>query len=158
MEPLSSRYPRPRQRGFTLIELLVAMVIAGIIVSMVAVNGMPGAQRGLRFEAERLAQLLSLAREEAQVRGQPMRLQADESGYRFLALRERRWQPVFDDADLRARAWDAPTSLSVERPDGRSEVEFGRDSVDVPFTIRLARDDASVTISANGLGYFDLQP
>lgn len=157
MEPLSLRRLRPRQRGFTLIELLVAMVIAGIALSMVAINGLPGAQRGLRFEAERLAQLLALAREEAQVRGQPLRLQADESGYRFLVLRERRWQPLTDDAELRARPWDQPTTLSVQRPDGRAEVEFGRDTVDVPFTLRLARDDASVLISANGLGYFEVR-
>lgn len=144
-------------RGFTLIELLVAMVIAAIVVSMVAVNGMPGARRGLQFEAERLAQLLALAREESQVRGQPMRLQADDAGYRFLVLRERRWQPLVDDADLRARDWDAPTRLSVQRPDGRMVVEFGRDSVDVPFTMTLQREDASVVIAANGLGFFEVQ-
>lgn len=158
MGHLSLQHLRPRQRGFTLIELLVALVIAGVALSMVAINGLPGAQRGLRFEAERLAQLLALAREEAQVRGQPLRLQADDSGYRFLVLRERRWQPLTDDAELRARPWDQPTSLSVQRPDGRAEVEFGRDSVDVPFTLRLARDDASVLISANGLGYFEVRP
>lgn len=157
MEPLSLQRLRPRPRGFTLIELLVAIVIAGIALAMVAINGLPGAQRGLRFEAERLAQLLALAREEAQVRGQPLRLQADESGYRFLVLRERRWQPLTDDAELRERGWDQPTSLSVQRPDGRAEVEFGRDTVDVPFTLRLARDDASVLISANGLGYFEVR-
>ena len=76
-------------RGFTLIELLVAIVVAGVALAMVAVNGMPGAQRGLRFEAERLAQLLSLAREEAQVRGQPVRLETDANGYRFAVLRDR---------------------------------------------------------------------
>lgn len=158
MESLSTGEIRPRQRGFTLIELLVALVIAGIAVAMVAVNGLPGAQRGLRFEAERLAQLLSLARDEAQVRGAPMRLQADESGYRFLVLRERRWQPVVDEPSLRARQWDAPTRLAVLRPDGRTDVEFGRDSVDVPFSIRLVREDASILIAANGLGLFEVRP
>lgn len=157
MEPLSAPLRRPRQRGFTLIELLVALVIAGIALSMVAVNGLPGAQRGLRFEAERLAQLLSLARDEAQVRGQPLRLQADDTGFRFLVLRDRRWQPLTDDRDLRARPWDEPTRLAVLRPDGRAEVEFGRDSVDVPFTVRLARGDVSVGIYANGLGYFEVR-
>ncbi len=154
----SARTPQEsRDRGFTLIELLVAIVIAAVAIAMVAVNGLPGSQRGLRFEAERLAQMLSLAREEAQVRGRPLRLQADDSGYRFLVLRERQWLPLTDDADLRARSWDEPTRLVVQRPDGRSEVEFGRDAVDVPFSLQLARDDAAVTILANGLGLFEVR-
>ncbi len=146
-----------RHRGFTLIELLVVIVIAGIALAMVVVNGMPGSQRGLRFEAERLAQLLSLAREEAQVYGQPVRLQADERGYRFIVLRDRQWRPLLDDADLRQRAWDGPTRVVVIRPDERREVEFGRDSIDVPFTVELSREDARVEIVANGLGRFDVR-
>ena len=147
----------PRARGFTLIELLVAMVIAAIAITTVAVNGWPGAQRGLRFEAERLALLLSLAREEAQVRGRPIRLAADREGYRFFVYTERRWVPIVDDEHLRARNWNEPTQFSLQRPDGESELEFGRDSVDVPFTIRLARDEASTTIMGNGLGFFEVR-
>lgn len=154
MGPLTSDRRRPPQRGFTLIELLVAIVIAAVALAMVAINGLPGSQRGLRFEAERLAQLLSLAREEAQVRGRPIRLQADDAGYRFLILRERQWRPLLDDADLRERAWEEPTAVSVVRADGGRDVEFGRDAVDAPFIVQLSRDDASVAIDANGLGLF----
>ncbi|HEY5632928.1 MAG TPA: GspH/FimT family pseudopilin [Burkholderiaceae bacterium] len=157
MEPLRARRPAARARGFTLIELLVAMVIAAIAITTVAVNGWPGAQRGLRFEAERLALLLSLAREEAQVRGRPIRLAADREGYRFIEYAERRWVPIADDEYLRARNWSEPTEFSVQRPDGERELEFGRESVDVPFTIRLARDGGSATIVANGLGFFDVR-
>ncbi len=157
MEPLRARPRAAHGRGFTLIELLVALVIAAIAIATVAVNGWPGAQRGLRFEADRLAQLLALAREEAQVRGRPIRLAADRQGYRFVLLSERRWVPLEGDEHLRARSWDAPTVLEVRRPDGAREVEFGRDAVDVPFTIVLARDDASATIVANGLGFFEVR-
>ncbi len=157
MGPLRRVARRPRARGFTLIELLVAIVVAAIALSMVAINGLPGSQRGLRFEAERLAQLLWLAHEEAQVRGQPIRLHADESGYRFLILSERRWRPLLDDAELRERAWDEPTRVAVLRADGQHEVEFGRDAIDAPFTVRLRRDSAEVAVLANGLGLFEVR-
>jgi len=155
--PLTQARARPRSRGFTLIELLVVVVIAGIALAMVALQGIPSTRSGLRFEAERLAQLLVLARDEAQVRGQALRLQADESGYAFQILRERQWRPLTDDQDLRPREWDAPTRLLVLRPDGRRDVEFGRDAVDAPFSLQLSRDGDSVAILANGLGQFEVR-
>lgn len=157
MGTLTGKRPVPRHRGFTLIELMVVLVVVGIAMSMVAVNGLPGAHRGLMFEAERLSQLLQLAREEAQVRGRPIRLQADADGYRFQVLADRQWRPLIDDPDLRSRAWEEPTRLRVSRPDGRTEVEFGRNAVDVPFTLDLARGDAKVAILSNGLGRFDVR-
>ncbi len=157
MEPLGQGSRPARARGFTLIEVLVAIVIAAIAIAMVSVNGLPGAHQGLRYEGERLAQLLSLAREEAQVRGRPIRLDADDTRYRFLILQERQWQPVLDDPDLRERPWDAPTRVLVDRPDGSRVVEFGRDSVDVPFALRLVREGATATILANGIGAFEVQ-
>jgi general secretion pathway protein H len=145
------------QRGFTLIEILVVIVVIGIAMAMVSINGLPGGRQGLRFEAERLAQLLVLAREESDVRGTPIRLDADDSRFRFLILRNRQWEPLLDDRDLRERAWDAPTRVTVRRPDGRPVVEFGRQWIDVPFSIGLTRDGASVAILANGLGTFEVQ-
>ncbi|MEK9719793.1 MAG: GspH/FimT family pseudopilin [Quisquiliibacterium sp.] len=148
---------RPPTRGFTLIELLVAILIAAVAISMLAINGLPNSQRGLRFEAERMAQLLALASEEAQVRGLAIRLQADNAGYRFLVLSERRWVPMLDDQDLRERRWNENTQVALQRTDGQDQVEFGRDPVDAPFQIELVRDQARVTIYANGLGMFDVR-
>jgi len=144
------------QAGFTLLELLVAMVIAGVLIGIVSLS-IGGFDRGLRFEAERLAQLLSLAREEAQVRGAPIRFEADADRYAFFIWRERRWRPLADDRDLRERPWMQPTRVRVERADGRSEIEFGRDQVDAPFVLQLRRDAASATIVANGLGAFEVR-
>lgn len=154
------RGPLPRaercSRGFTLIELLVALIVAAVIVGMVTVSGAPNPERALRFEAERLAQLLSLAREEAQLRGAPIRFEADAEGFRFVIFRDRQWRPIEDDGDLRARAWDSETWLAIERADGRRTLEFGRDLVEPPYRVRLVRDAASATIVANGLGAFDV--
>lgn len=147
---------RLREAGFTLLELLVAMVIAGVLIGIASLS-IGGFDRGLRFEAERLAQLLVLAREEAQVRGTPIRFEADDERYGFFVWRERRWQPLLDDRDLRERSWEEPTRLRVERADGRREIEFGRDQVDMPFVVQLTRREAAVAIVANGLGAFEVR-
>ncbi len=162
-QPPGPRFRRARQvaarcrgTGFTLIELLITLVVIGVAVALVAINGLPNERQGLRFEAERLAQVLSLAREEAQVRGAPIRLSADETGYRFQILRERQWRTMQDDAELRERSWQAPTVLGLRRPDGRRDLEFGRDPVDTPFFLSLTRNGAMVQITANGLGLFEV--
>jgi general secretion pathway protein H len=144
------------QRGFTLIELLVALLVAAVIIGMVSVSGAPSPERALRFEAERLAQLLSLAREEAQLRGAPIRFESDESGYRFVIFRDRQWRVLTDDRDLRARPWETETRLLVERADGRDTLVFGRDLVEPPYRVRLLRPGVGVTIVANGLGAFEV--
>jgi general secretion pathway protein H len=149
---------RSRTAGFTLIELLITLVVIGVAVALVAINGLPNERQGLRFEAERLAQVLSLARDEAQVRGAPIRLSADASGYRFQILRDRQWRLIDDDADLRERVWSSPVVLTLNRADGRRDLEFGRDPVDSPFLLSLSRDGASVQMSANGLGLFEVLP
>ncbi|MFT4101075.1 MAG: GspH/FimT family pseudopilin [Burkholderiaceae bacterium] len=153
-----NRWGRPgRVRGFTLIELMVVLVVIGVALAMVSVNGLPGSREGLRFETERLAQLLVLAREEAQVRGAPIRLDIDDRRYRFLVLRNREWQPLLDDAMLRERLWEASTRVGLNRVDGRPTIEFGREAVDSPFVLSLARDTAQHAILANGLGTFEVQ-
>lgn len=142
-------------RGFTLLELLVAIVVAGVMVGIVSLS-IGGFDRSLRFEAERLGQLLALAREEAQLRGAPIRFEADDESYRFSIWRERRWRPLADDRDLRERRWEQPTELGVERADGRRVIEFGVDQVEAPFVLRLRRNGEEVAIAANGLGRFEV--
>lgn len=137
--------------GFTLLELLVAMVIVSVLVGMLAWS-VGSADRGLHFEAQRLAQLLILAREEAQLRGATIRLEADESGYRFAILRNRRWQILTDDRDLRPRNWEEPTQMQIRRQDHASHVEFRVEEIDVPFVIRLHRGDGEETIVSTAPG------
>ncbi len=143
--------------GFTLIELLVVLVIGAMLTSMVAMSVASNPGRDLRFEAERLGALLSLAREEAQVRGGAIRFEANEKSYRFTALLDREWQPIPNEPDLRERPWQELTQVRIERAAGANTVvEFGRDAVDAPFKIRLLRNEAQVVISANGLGNFQV--
>lgn len=144
-------------RGFTLIEMLIVILIIGVAMAMISVGGLPGSREGLRFETERLSHLLLLAREEAQIRGASIRLDIDESRYRFLIRRNGEWRPILDDPDLRERLWAAPTRIGIERADGKRHVEFGRSTVDSPFSLTLLRDNARLQIHANGLGAFEVQ-
>lgn len=134
------------------------LVLVGILAGVVTVAGTPGARGGLTHEADRLGQLLGLAREESQVRGAPIRFEPLEEGYRFMLFRDREWRAMQDDTDLRFRQWSQPTQLRVERTDGAQTIEFGRDAVDAPFVIHLQRDQVKVTIQANGLGAFRVVP
>ncbi len=147
---------RAASAGFTLIELLVAMIIAAVIVSMVALSGSPSPVRALETDADRLAQLLALAREEAQVRGSPIRFESDGNNYRFVYFRDSQWRVIEDDTYLRPRRWDVPTDIEVRRADGARYLEFGRDLVEAPYVVRLLRDDMVAVISANGLGTFEV--
>ncbi len=149
------RAPRA-QGGFTLLELLLACLIVGIVAATLSF-AIPGRGTHLAFEADRLARLLSLAREDALLRAKPVRFDGDLDGYRFLVWHDRRWQIPLDEPLLRARLWEAPTRISVERFDGSQVIEFGREPLDSPFRIRLQREQASAVIESDGLGTFTVR-
>jgi len=92
--------------GFTLLELLVVLVIVGILLGAVALNVNPGDRQLLQNEAQRIALLLQLARDEAIVRNRPIAFEADDYRYRFLLRQGEGWQALAGDALLRER----PTS------------------------------------------------
>ena len=146
-----------RARGFTLVELMVALIIIGVVLSMTVISGSPSPLRALETDAERLSQLFSLAREEAQIRGAPIRFENTRDRYRFIIFKDRQWRPIEDDTHLRARQWESPTRVRVEKADGSDMLEFGRDMIEPPFRVILTRDAGSVEIHANGLGIFEVQ-
>uniref|UniRef100_UPI0025DEE1F4 prepilin-type N-terminal cleavage/methylation domain-containing protein n=1 Tax=Pigmentiphaga sp. TaxID=1977564 RepID=UPI0025DEE1F4 len=73
-----------RARGFTLIELMVVVVIVGIAAAAVTIRAFPDRRKLLRDDAERLAQLFSVAQGEVRADGRRITWQADEQGYRFV--------------------------------------------------------------------------
>jgi general secretion pathway protein H len=131
--------------------------VIAIAAALISANLMPDERRELRFDAERLALLLAAAREEAQVRGRPVRFVASERGYRFLVLADRQWRPL-DEPPLRERSWAAPTRLVLARGDGEGQLEFGRDPVGVPFELVLERAGLRMAIAGDGLGRFEVRP
>lgn len=152
---------RLRARGFTLLELLVVLVIAGILLGMIAFNAMPGERQALQNEAQRLALLMQLARDEAIVRNRPIAFEADGNQYRFLVRDGQEWQQLGDDDMLRAREFDrAPMGLSISPQtggEGPLRVVFGREPVDKPFLLTLSYGESSVSVRADGIGHFTVE-
>ena len=183
--PIADTWPEPlgarclRSRGFTLIELMVVLLIASVMFGL-AVLSLKTLDRGLQIEAQRLSQLLSFARDYAQMRGRAVRFEADPTGYRFISREQGEWALILDEPVLRERAWDKPTQVRLERitpasaspttsgetvvaaarPDqlqAGSIIEFGRDYVDNPFVLWLSQETQKVAVASNGLGRFEVQ-
>ena len=151
-----SRASRVAQQLQREVAMILQREVKDPRIGMVTVSGAPNPERALRFEAERLAQLLSLAREEAQVRGAPIRFQTDGRVYRFAIFKDSQWRVIDDDSYLRPRRWDVETGVQVARSDGARALEFGRDLVEAPYRVRLIRGDLWAEIVANGLGTFEV--
>jgi general secretion pathway protein H len=101
---------RSRPGGFTLIELLVVMVIMAAVAT-VAVLSMP-ANRGassVEDEMDRLQALVTMAIDQAVLRGRQVGMVAAADGYRFVEFTAGRWQPLTDN--LRPRRLPASMSL-----------------------------------------------
>ena len=145
--------------GFTLLELLVVLVIVGVVLGTVTLNALPNQQQSMQQEAQRIALLLQLARDEAIVRNRPIAFEAEPEGYHFMVRNDKQWQQVDNDDLLRARAFkNAPLTLLLDpQPNvqgGPLRIVFGREPVDKPFVLTLAGSGGSVVVHADGIGHF----
>lgn len=146
-------------RGFTLLELLVVLVIAGILLGLVSINAVPSERQALQNEAQRIALLLQLARDEAIVRNRPIAFEAEPSRYRFLVREEKSWEPIGKDDLLREREFQRqPVALAIDLPAAQQStpmrIVFGREPVDKPFVLTLSSGASSVAIRADGIGHY----
>ena len=154
------RAGRQRHQGFTLIELLVVMVILGITLGLVSLNAMPSQKQALQQDAQRVALLLQLARDEAIVRNRQIAFEAGPDSYRFLIRNDKQWDVAVQDDLLRARDFkQGPITLMLEPqpnvPDVNLRIVFGREPVDNPFVLTMTGSDGSrVAIRADGIGHF----
>ena len=146
-------------RGFTLLELLVVMVIAGVMLGTVAFNAMPDGQQALQNDAQRVALLLQLARDEAIVRNRQIAFEAETERYRFLLREGNTWQVLAQDDLFREREFKRfPVTLAISPPAPEQtaplRIVFGREPVDKPFILTFAIGDAQAAIHADGIGHF----
>ncbi|WP_081057848.1 GspH/FimT family pseudopilin [Burkholderia vietnamiensis] len=153
-----ARTARRSAAGFTLLEMLVVLVIVGLLVAVVTLAPSRNRRTDLAEEAQRLANLLESAGDEAQVRSMPIAWQLVGGGYRFVQRTESGgWTPMTDDL-YRARRWGgAVTSVSVRYTGGGevpSRVVLGSESIDVPVTITLWSGDVRMAVVGTGIGNF----
>jgi len=139
--------------------LLVVMVIVGITLGMVSFNAMPDERKILQHDAQRIALLLQLARDEAIVRNRPIAFEAEADRYRFLLHDENTWQALNQDDLLREREFKhSPVILTISPPAaeqaGPLRIIFGREPVSKPFVLTLTIGDAHASIHADGVGHF----
>ncbi len=154
--------PPQRSRGFTLLELLVVLVVVGVMLGMVSMNAMPDKQQSLLKEAQRVALLLQLAREEAIVRNRPVAFELDSAQFRFYIRNEKNWDLLTDNDLFRERDFKyAPLLVTMQPTPAQAalplKIIFGREPVDKPFTLTFSYQDASASIHADGIGHFEAE-
>jgi general secretion pathway protein H len=153
---MSISEPLPRTGGFTLIEVLVVVTIIALLISLVAVKLAPDARQSLGDEGAQLAALLTHARHEAIATGAPLAWQRTEAGYQFLQRGpDRKWQPIADDASLRARTLPTGVSFaSIETPAtasrGSQTVSLLPTGIADPFRITLMLGEHRVRVTSDG--------
>lgn len=104
-----------RQRGLSLIELLVAVAILAALYGAItiAVDAAGGARR-IEREGERLAALVRIACERAQLSGRDYGLHVSSGGYAFSVAGAQAWR-LERGGDLRPRELERGMSLALER-------------------------------------------
>ena len=107
-----------KHRGFTLLEILVVIVIFSVLSGFVilSLRGVSDADR-LTEAADRFAALVEFQCEEAMLGGRTIRLQVDDSGYRFEVATRTGWLTPADSV-FRARTWPVPLTARL-RLDGQ---------------------------------------
>lgn len=149
-----------RRGGFTLLELLVVMVIAGLVVSMVAINATPNERGRVLDDGQRVARLFELAQEEAQLRARAIAWEADRGGWRFLEASPAGWIPLAGDI-FGPHPWRLPldgvavvSGAAAGAGNGPARLVFGREWIDAPQRLVLVRGAIRIEVAGDGSGRY----
>lgn len=107
--------PRPHPRGFTLIELLVVLVIIAVIATIVTVSvSALGRDPPAEKAAQQIADLTSLAAEQAVMQGQEYGLRVEAHAFEFYVYDGRHWNRVQGDDLFRRRDLGQEVTLTLK--------------------------------------------
>ena len=149
---------RHMSRGFTLLELLVVVVTIAVVAAMVAPGMINQDSRRVHGEAERMAMLLNLARQEALLSASIWRLHLDPetSSYQFLRRSGNEFTAI-DEAPFRG-AYSMNGIHWLELQVNAAEVE---DATDVylfpsgeqhPFQLTLSGSSSRSIVRLDAIG------
>jgi len=135
-------------RGFTLIELVVILLIVGVILGLVGIAYTRSPTDEVRQEAEKLAQLLQVAQDEAATQGRLYGIELAVDGYRFLVLDDSSKLVPLERDDLLhpqqlANAVEVgAVSIEGARATDKARIIFVPAGVSPNFEIALRKHDA----------------
>lgn len=139
------------ERGFTLVELMVVLAIMALAATAVVLT-IPGEERNVRSEADRLAARLAAARDVAVIEGRSVSVNLAPSGYGFERRVEGAWQPLPGRA-FEQRNWPSEVHFVAGDGQGAARILFDRVGTSpTPQAVVLSGGDAReiVRVSATG--------
>ena len=146
---------RRHTRGFTLLELLVGVVIIGIVLAVVAVNATPNPRSQLADDAQKLARLIELAQEEAQLTSRPVAWEGDAQGWRFYESTPNGWRLLNRDVLAPGHWRQGMDNVQIVAgvasvPGAPQRLVFGREAIGLPWRVALTSQGARVDVVSDG--------
>lgn len=139
------------ERGFTLVELMVVLAIMALAATVVVLT-IPGEERTVRSEADRLAARLAAARDIAVIEGRSVSVNFVPSGYGFERRVEGAWQPL-PGRPFEQRNW--PGGVRFVSGDGQAAARVLFDRVGTtatPQTLVLSGGDVREIVRVSAMG------
>jgi general secretion pathway protein H len=142
---------RRGQGGFTLVELMIVLAIMALAATAVVLT-IPGEERTVRSEADRLAARLAAARDIAVIEGRSVAVNFAPSGYGFERRISGEWQPLPGRA-FEQRNWPGDVRFAAGDGQGAARILFDRVGISpTPQAVVLTGGEAReiVRVSATG--------